>query len=80
MTELRSTISCPACGHQATETMPTDYCLYLYDCGGCGALLKPKAGDCCVFCFYGSVPCPPVQQEREKDRPAGSCCGARSHA
>ncbi|HEY5608162.1 MAG TPA: GDCCVxC domain-containing (seleno)protein, partial [Alphaproteobacteria bacterium] len=20
-----------------------------------------KPGDCCVFCSYGSVPCPPMQ-------------------
>lgn len=41
--------------------MPTDACLYFHDCTMCGALLKPKAGDCCVFCSYGTVPCPPVQ-------------------
>jgi hypothetical protein len=23
--------------------------------------LKPEPGDCCVFCSYGSVPCPPIQ-------------------
>ena len=23
--------------------------------------LKPKPGDCCVFCSYGTVPCPPIQ-------------------
>src|SRR6185312_9837000 len=40
--------------------MPTDACQYFYDCKGCGALLKPLPGDCCVFCSYGSVPCPPV--------------------
>ena len=33
----------------------------LLDCKPCGALLKPKPGDCCVFCSYGTVPCPPVQ-------------------
>jgi hypothetical protein len=43
--------------------MPTDACLYFYDCPGCGVLLQPKRGDCCVFCSYGSVPCPPVQQD-----------------
>ncbi len=59
--EIRSTITCPECGHQAAETMPTDCCLYFYDCAGCSALLKPKPGDCCVFCSYGMVPCPPVQ-------------------
>ena len=30
----------------------------------CGALLKPKPGDCCVFCSYGDVPCPPIQEAR----------------
>ena len=65
--------ACPACGHQETETMPMDFCRYFYDCKGCGILLKPKAGDCCVFCSYGSVPCPPVQQDRSGQQ-AASCC------
>jgi hypothetical protein len=43
--------------------MPTDACLFFYECSQCKALLRPKRGDCCVFCSYGSVPCPPVQQQ-----------------
>jgi hypothetical protein len=62
-----SVITCPACGYAATETMPTNACRFFYDCRHCGSRLKPKAGDCCVFCSYGSVPCPPVQA-------AGKCC------
>ena len=62
MTELASVITCPACGHEKAETMPTTYCLYFYDCEGCGTQLKPLEGDCCVFCSYGTVPCPPVQE------------------
>jgi hypothetical protein len=69
---LTSVITCPACGFRSTETMPTDACQYFYDCRGCGRVLKPKPGDCCVFCSYGSVPCPPVQAE---GRP--SCCAGR---
>jgi hypothetical protein len=42
--------------------MPTDACQYFYECTGCGTLLRPKKGDCCVFCSYGSVPCPPIQE------------------
>ena len=42
--------------------MPTDACVYFYDCKGCGVRLKPKPGDCCVFCSYGSVACPPMQE------------------
>ena len=56
-----STITCPACGTAKTETMPTDACQYFYECTGCGEVLRPKPGDCCVFCSYGSVPCPPIQ-------------------
>ena len=66
---LESTITCPYCGHAETETMPTDACQFFYDCKGCGALLKPNPGDCCVFCSYGSVKCPPIQQHK-------SCCAS----
>lgn len=45
--------------------MPEDSCQYLYECNGCHALYKPKAGDCCVYCSYGSVPCPPKQAEKQ---------------
>ena len=58
---LETTITCPACGHCETETMPTDACQGFYDCRHCGVVLKPKPGDCCVFCSYASVPCPPMQ-------------------
>ena len=62
-------ITCPKCGMAKTETMPTDACLFFYECGGCGVLLRPKPGDCCVYCSYGTVPCPPIQE-----RGHGSCC------
>ena len=64
---LQSTVTCPDCGHKSEETMPTDACLFFYDCRGCATRLKPKPGDCCVFCSYGSVSCPPVQA-------GDSCC------
>ncbi|WP_083938423.1 GDCCVxC domain-containing (seleno)protein [Psychromonas ossibalaenae] len=58
---LQSILTCPFCGFQKSEIMPVDACLYFYQCSGCKKLLKPKAGDCCVFCSYGSVKCPPIQ-------------------
>lgn len=60
--ELKSTITCPQCGFQREETMPTDSCQFFYECPGCKTMLKAKAGDCCVFCSYGTVKCPPQQQ------------------
>lgn len=41
--------------------MPTDACQYFYDCPCCGAVLKAKPGECCVFCSVGDTPCPPKQ-------------------
>lgn len=58
---LQSVITCPACGHVKEETMPTDACQWFYACEGCTALLRPQSGDCCVFCSYGTVICPPMQ-------------------
>lgn len=64
---LQSEITCPECGYKKTETMPVDSCLIYYKCENCNAMMHPKEGDCCVFCSYGSVPCPPVQQYK-------NCC------
>jgi hypothetical protein len=60
--ELISIITCPECSHVESETMPTNACQWFYDCKGCGVLLKPKTGDCCVYCSYGTVACPPIQE------------------
>lgn len=61
---LESTLTCPYCGFVSVETMPTDACQVRYQCARCGETLRPKAGDCCVYCSYGSVPCPPIQSEQ----------------
>lgn len=58
---LESIVTCPACGARAAERMPTDACLYFWTCPACTARIRPKPGDCCVFCSYGSVVCPPKQ-------------------
>ena len=65
---LESAITCPECGHKETEIMPTDACQWFYECEECHTILKPKKGDCCVFCSYGTVVCPPMQQG------SSSCC------
>lgn len=61
---LESVLICPKCGHAKREVMPTDACQLFYECEHCKAVLRPKVGDCCVFCSYGSVRCPPVQMQR----------------
>ena len=68
--QLQSVITCPQCGFSREETMPTDACLFYWECPRCQALIWPKPGDCCVYCSYGTVPCPPVQQAGRH-----GCCG-----
>ncbi|WP_449560078.1 GDCCVxC domain-containing (seleno)protein [Lishizhenia tianjinensis] len=29
--------------------------------------MQPKQGDCCVYCSYGTVKCPPIQH-------SSNCC------
>lgn len=65
---LDSVLVCPKCGFSKQETMPTDSCQFYYECSNCKSLLRPNQGDCCVFCSFGSVKCPPIQQQR-------GCCG-----
>lgn len=69
---MRSELICPLCHARSDETMPIDACIYFFECTACGAMLRPKPGDCCVFCSYGSAPCPPIQLAREGGR---GCCG-----
>lgn len=65
---FESVITCPEFGARSEEAMPADACVFFHVCGGCGLRLKPRPGDCCVFCSYGSIPCPPLQDLK-------ACCG-----
>ena len=64
---LKSIVTCPYCMHQESETMPTNSCKYFYTCNRCNASLKAKKEDCCIYCSYGTIPCPPIQKNK-------SCC------
>jgi hypothetical protein len=65
--QIQSIIVCPQCGYRKEESMPKDACQYYYECRQCKTILKRKPDDCCVFCSYGNVPCPPVQE-------GNNCC------
>ena len=65
--KLNSTITCPNCGNKKEEQMPENSCQFFYECAACKTILKPQPGDCCVYCSYGTVKCPPIQS-------GNSCC------
>jgi len=55
---IESTLTCPQCGHQQKGEIPTDACVFFYECDGCHERIQPKEGDCCVYCSYGDQLCP----------------------
>ncbi|MBI4340049.1 MAG: hypothetical protein HY680_08880 [Chloroflexi bacterium] len=57
----RATLRCPRCGKPQQAEMPVDACQFFYECRECHEVLRPKPGDCCVFCSYADVRCPPKQ-------------------
>ena len=59
--KLESIITCPICGFKKQEMMPTDACQFFYECTNCKTVLRPKSGECCVFCSYGTANCPSKQ-------------------
>ncbi len=66
--ELTSTITCPECDRKTEVEMPTESCQFFWECPVCKTVLRAEEGDCCVFCSYGTVPCPSVQRKDE------ACC------
>jgi hypothetical protein len=66
-----SVITCPVCQHAKNERMPSDACQRAYKCERCGHQMQSVKRDTCgcVFCLYGSVPCPPCQSNQ-------GCCKA----
>lgn len=63
--KYNSAITCPHCGFKKEEQMPIDSCLYFYECSNCKAVLRPKEGECCVFCSFGTEKCPTMQIPNE---------------
>ncbi len=78
MVEMTSTIACPACGHCHEEVMAEDAVQAFYKCKGCGLVMTPKRGKCCVFCSYGSVKCPDAQRYERPRRSKIASLGTAS--
>ena len=51
-------VVCPLCACPSRLEMRGDSCLFLWEWPVCRQLVRPKPGDCCVVCSYGSFRCP----------------------
>lgn len=65
---LDSVLRCPLCQFEEELRMPVDACVFFRECKGCRVVLRPKPGDCCVFCSYGTQRCPMMQIESPPER------------
>ena len=60
-TITKANLTCPHCGFEHQSEMPIDACQFFYECVQCNTVLRPKEGDCCVFCSYADTRCPMKQ-------------------
>jgi hypothetical protein len=58
---LTTLMSCPGCKHKAPVSMIVGLREEFYQCPKCNTLHNAKLGDCCVYCSYGDVECPAIQ-------------------
>ena len=65
--EMSSILTCPKCGHVESVEMPAGERQQFYACKKCHLVIMPKPGSCCVFCSYGSNPCPTAQKDPSWD-------------
>lgn len=61
MVKTEAILTCPECGRKNEVIMPLYYCQIIYQCPDCGFTVTPKEGDCCVFCSFADIKCPPKQ-------------------
>ena len=61
---MKSTLTCPKCGHKQEGEIPTDSCAYYYVCDGYKERIQPIPPDCCVFCSYGDKLCPTSKRNK----------------
>jgi len=61
--KVKANLTCPKCNFVQSAEMPINACQHFYKCQKCEEVLKPKKGDCCVFCSYADSKCPPKQKE-----------------
>ncbi|HFQ15066.1 MAG TPA: hypothetical protein ENK41_01820 [Rhodobacteraceae bacterium] len=73
MIEYHTVLTCPHCGHRSRQSMPDLQTLTRWNCNNCHTDIQPRPGECCVFCSFGSVPCPDAQRAWEQGQ-SGNCC------
>lgn len=59
-----STLRCPHCKANMHERMPTGHAVMVFHCLWCNRSVHCGPADHCVFCAFGSYPCPERQRVR----------------
>jgi hypothetical protein len=67
MFETIANLTCPHCKKTYEVEMPVNYCQIVFKCLKCNENITPKKSDCCIFCSYTDIKCPPMQMEAIKE-------------
>ncbi len=59
-----STLYCPHCRAGSHERMSLDHTLHEFHCLWCNRTMRHEPEQHCIFCAFGSRPCPEKQQRR----------------
>lgn len=59
---FKTRITCRNCGATEDITMHSSLPERSFTCKKCTTVLLAHSDECCVYCSYGSVQCPPVQE------------------
>jgi hypothetical protein len=59
--KIISEVTCVHCGHKHADHMPKYATKISYQCPACKEISKPLKDSCCIYCSYGSEPCPKKQ-------------------
>ena len=56
-----SVLKCAGCGFTQEFEMPLYASRKHFYCSNCNAVHESKSDECCIYCSYGTVPCPKEQ-------------------
>ncbi len=61
--KILSEVRCSTCEYTETIRMPKYATKTSFECTRCKCVMTPRHHSCCIFCSYGSVPCPRQQSK-----------------
>ena len=59
---LETVMTCPSCHAKEKQTMWPHFIESVFVCNKCNKPHLQIPDRCCIYCSYGSIECPPIQE------------------